>query len=327
MPLMTSFRAFASIAPFLVFFVTESLAPEARAAKLSAPPAAFAVLDKIYSGDTESGVAEARRMQQEQPEYPLGYLLEGEALWWKIWCTSADFKWGMTDARHRPKLTADQPFFDLAAKVSRLADTQLKQHETPEMQFYAGMGEAMAARLYGLRGENRNTARAAVRAREHFLRAFSLDPELADADLGLGLYNYYVDTLSTIARVLRFFMGIPGGTKQDGIRQLHTAIADGVLTSDVARFYLAINLHKHDQRYEEALAVISPLAEKYPSNPIFQLARGDLFAKLGRKEQALACYRAVQAINIRDPECRERIQLLVRASLASLGVSGDSASP
>jgi hypothetical protein len=47
MPLMTSFRAFASIAPFLVFFVTESLAPEARAAKLSAPPAAFAVLDKI----------------------------------------------------------------------------------------------------------------------------------------------------------------------------------------------------------------------------------------------------------------------------------------
>jgi tetratricopeptide (TPR) repeat protein len=322
---MTSARAFLSIAALVIFLATESLAPEARAAKLSAPPAAVAVLEKIYSGDTESALAEARRMQQEQPEHPLGYLLEGEALWWRIWCTSADFKWGMSDARRRPKLAADQHYFDLAAKVSRLAEDQLKQHETSEMQFYAGMGDAMAARLYGLRWENRNTARAGVRAREHFLRALSLDPELADADLGLGLYNYYVDTLSTIARVLRFFTGIPGGSKQDGIRQLQTAIAEGVLTSDVARFYLALNLHRYDQRYEQALAVISPLAVKYPSNPLFQLGRGDLLAKLGRKEQALACYRAAQAIDVRDPECRVRLQQLVHASLASLGVSGDSA--
>jgi tetratricopeptide (TPR) repeat protein len=317
-------RAFFSITVVLVLCATEVLAAEARATKLSPPPAAHTVIEKIYSGDAESATDDARRMQQEQPEHPLGYLLEAEALWWRIWCTSADFKWGMSDARHRPKLASDQHYFDLAAKVLRLADVQLKQHETAEMHFYAGMGDAMAARLYALRGENRNTARAGVRAHEHFLRARALDPELADADLGLGLYNYYVDTLSTIARVLRFFMGIPGGSKQEGLRQLQRVIAEGVLTSDVARFYLAINLHKHDQRYEEALAAISPLAEKYPSNALFQLARGDLFAKLGRKEQALACYRAAESLAVRDPECRERIQQLVRASLAALGSSGDS---
>jgi tetratricopeptide (TPR) repeat protein len=321
---MISVRAFSPIAAVLLLCTTEFLAAEARATKLSPPPAAHAVVEEIYSGDAESAIDDARRMQQEQPEHPLGYLLEAEALWWRIWCTSADFKWGMTDARHRPKLAADQHFFDLAAKVSRLAEVQLKEHETAEMQFYTGMGYAMAARLYGLRGENRNTARAGVRAREHFLRALSLDPDLADADLGLGLYNYYVDTLSGIAKMLRFFMGIPGGSKQEGLRQLQRAIADGVLTSDAARFYLAHNLHKYDQRYEQALAVISPLVEKYPSNALFQLARGDLFAKLGRKEQALACYRAAESLAIRDPECRERVQQLVRASLDALDSSGDS---
>jgi tetratricopeptide (TPR) repeat protein len=325
MPLMISNRAFLSITAILVLCSMEFLIPEARAAKLSAPPAASAVIDKIYSGDAESAIDGARRMQQEQPGHPLGYLLEGEALWWRIWCSSAEFKWGMNDSRHRPKLAADQPYFDLAVKVSKLAEVQLAQRETSEMHFYAGMGDAMAARLYALRGENRNAARAGVRAREHFLRARTLDPELADADLGLGLYNYYVDTLSTIARVLRFFMGLPGGSKQEGLRQLQRAIAEGVLTSDAARFYLAINLHKHDQRYEEALVAISPLADKYPSNPLFQLARGDLLAKLGRKEQALACYRAAGALAIRDPECRERIQQLVRASLAALSSSSDSA--
>ena len=322
---MSSVRAFLSIAAFLVLCSTGFLAAEAHAAKLPAPPAAFAVIDKIYSGDMEFAIDGARRMQQEQPEHPLGYLLEGEALWWRIWCTSSEFKWGMSDARHRPKLAADKQYFDLAAQVSKLAEVQLKQHETPEMLFYAGMGDAMAARLYALRVENRNAARAGVRAREHFLRALSLDPELADADLGLGLYNYYVDTLSALARVLRFFMGIPGGSKQEGIRQLQHVIADGVLTSDVARFYLALDLHRYDQRYEQALAVISPLVEKYPSNPLFQLARGDLLAKLGRKEQALACYRAAGALAIRNPECRERVHQLVHASLAALGSGSDSA--
>jgi tetratricopeptide (TPR) repeat protein len=326
MPLMISVRAFLSITAVLVLSSMEFLIPEARAAKLPVPPAASAVINKIYSGDAESAIDNARRMQQEQPEHPLGYLLEGEALWWRIWCTSADFKWGMSDARHRPKLAADQHYFDLAGKVSKLAGAQLKQRENPEMQFYAGMGDAMAARLYALRGENRSAARAGVRAREHFLRARTLDPELADADLGLGLYNYYVDTLGAIARVLRFFMGIPGGSKQEGIRQLQHVIAHGVLTSDAARFYLALNLHRYDQRYEEALAVISPLVEKYPSNTLFQSARGDLFAKLGRKEQALACYRAAGALTIRDPECRRHIEELVRASLAALGASSDSAS-
>src|SRR6266851_2833060 len=182
-----------------------------RSPRLSVPAAASATVEKIYSFDLVGATEEARRLEREQPDHPLGYLLEAEALWWKIWCTTADFKYGMTDARRRPKLTADQHYLELAARAASLAEAEIKQNESGEMQFYAGMAEASAARLYGLRGENRNTARSGVRGREHLLRAKALDPDLADADLGLGLYNYYVDTLSSIARILRFFMGIPGG--------------------------------------------------------------------------------------------------------------------
>src|SRR5713226_5521116 len=253
-------------------------------------------------------------MEAEHPDHPLGYLLEAEAWWWRIWCESAEFKYGMNDVRRRPKLEADQPYFQLAAKVSSLAEAQIKVQETPEAQFYAGMADAAAARLYALRAENRNAARAGVRAREHFLRAKALDPGMADSDLGLGLYNYYVDTLSAMARILRFFMGIPGGSKQEGVRLLQRAIADGVLTSSVGRFYLAMNLHRYDQQYERALAVIGPLTEQYPANPLFQLVRGDLLAKLGRKQQALLCYRTASAAPFHDSECQARIQQLVLAS-------------
>ena len=294
---------------------------QSSGARLSLPSATSSILGKIYSFDLDGAIKDARRLEQDQPAHPLGYLLEDEAIWWKIWCTSAEFKYGMADARHRPKLAADQNYLDLAAKVSSLAQAQLHGHETAEMEFYAGMGNALAARLYALRGESRATARAGVRARGHFSRAVQLDPDLADADFGLGLYNYYVDTLSAIAKILRFFMGIPGGSKQDGIRQLQHAIEAGVLVPDAARFYLALNLHRYDQQYEQALSVIGPLADKYPSNPLFQLARGDLYAKLNRKPQALVFYRAAQSLSIQDHECAARVQQLVRASLANLGVT------
>jgi tetratricopeptide (TPR) repeat protein len=289
----------------------------AAAEKLALPPGAAGALEKIYLFDIAGAIADARRMQEEQPNHPLGYLLEGEALWWKMWCTSAEYKWNMTNAWHRAKLPGDQRYLDLAAKASAIATEQLKGHDSAEMQFYAGMAEAFTARFYGIRGENRATARAGIRAREHFLRALQLDPKLADADFGLGLYNYYVDTLSAIAKIMSFFMGIPGGNKQDGIRQLEHAMADGVLTPDAARFYLAINLHRYDQQYERALAVMGPLVGKYPANPLFQLALGDLYAKLGRKEQAAACYRAAMALRVEDSECRAHIQELARTSLAA----------
>lgn len=302
-----------------------ALSVPARASHLTLPPETPAILDEIYSFDLDGAIESAQRMEQQRPNHPLGYLLEAEALWWRIWCTSADFKYGMSDARRRPKLEADQHYIELSAKAMALAEAQIKKSDSAEMQFYAGMAEASLARLYGLRGENRNAARSGVRGREHLLRAKALDRDLADADLGLGLYNYYVDTLSAIARILRFFMGIPGGSKQEGVRLLEHAMTQGVLTSQVARFYLALNLHRYDQQYEQALNVIGPLVEKYPTNPLFQLARGDLYAKLGRKPQALASYQAAGALQVQDSECQSHLQSLERASLAALGTKSPSA--
>lgn len=283
---------------------------------LSLPPGTQAILDHIYSGRSDLAIPEAQTLQHEQ-SHPLGYLLEAEARWWEIWCAAAEFKYGMTMPRHKDKQPSDQVYLDLTTKAETLALSSLAQHETAEMHFYAGMAQAQAARMYSLRGENRAAAREGVHGREHLLRALTLDPQLYDANLGLGLYNYYVDTLSAIARVLRFFMGIPGGSKEEGIGELRLAMEHGYLTSAEARFYLAINLHNYDQKYESALQIITPLVEKYPENPIFLLARGDLYGKLGRKAQAIADYQAAEKGQCPSSECRQKIQQLAREALAA----------
>lgn len=287
---------------------------------LSLPANTSLILDHIYSGRRDLALTEIRQLQEQEPQNPLGYLLEAENEWWAIWCDSSEYKYGMTMPRRHIRGPADQHYLELSLKAYNLAEAGLRQRNSAELRLYAAMADSLAARLYGLRGENRATARAAVRARENFLVALALDPTLADAYTGLGLYNYYVDTLSTLARVLRFFMGIPGGSKEEGIRQLQRAMREGQLSAPLARFYLALNLHNYDQRYEEALQVIGPLVEKYPDNPIFQLARGDLYAKLSRKQLAEASYRAAYAGISKVPEadCRAKLGQLVRESLAAL---------
>jgi tetratricopeptide (TPR) repeat protein len=304
---------------FALLLVPSRALPE-PAGKLSLPPNISTILDHIYSGRRDLALPEIRQLQQEDPENPLGYLLEAEAEWWKIWCEAAEFKYGMTMARHHDKVRADQHYFELTAKAYSLAEASIRRQDSGEMRLYSGMADALAARLYGLRGENRAAAHAGVRARSNFMAALALDPSLSDAYLGLGLYNYYVDTLSAMARILRFFMGIPGGNKEEGIRQMRRAIREGQLGPPVARFYLAIDLHNYEQRYEEALQVIGPLVDQYPENPLFQLARGDLYAKLGRNQLAEACYRAAgeAASHVPEAECRAKIGRLVRQSLAAL---------
>jgi tetratricopeptide (TPR) repeat protein len=306
----------------LLAVMSSCAACEAAENGLALPPNTTAIIRHIYSGRMDLAIPEAHRMQEQNPDHPLGYILEAEARWWKIWWGSAEFKYGINMARHREKTPADQPYLDLAAKAYVVATANLATHESAEMRLYAGMADALAARLYGLRAEGHNTARVGVRARENVHRALALDPELADAYFVLGLYNYYVDTLSGMARVLRFVMGIPGGTKAEGVRELQQAIGKGQLTPPLARFYLATNLHNFDQHYEEALQVMTPLREEYPENPLFHLAQGDLYAKLGRKRQALEEYRAAAACKVPDEECREKIDRLVRQSEAAIGEPG-----
>jgi len=285
---------------------------------LKLPDGSQAIVEHIYSWQLDRAIAEAKELQRQLPEHPLGYLLEAEAQWWKIWCTAAEFKYGMSLPRRREKRDSDQAHLEVVNKAAALADASLKTQESAEMHLYAGMADAQLARIYGLRSEFRSAARAGVAARTHFQQALKLDPSLADACTGLGLYDYYVDTLSTMARMLRFVMGIPGGSKAEGIRLLQRAIAEGVLTPTAARFELAISFHKYDQRYEDALALINALTEQFPQNPVFQLARGDLYAKLGRKPQAIAAYQAAVAANSGDEECRKKIQQLANEAMAAV---------
>ena len=279
------------------------LAAPTRARNLTLPPDAQHVLDTIYSGNPEEAVGLARAIEQGRPQDPIGYLVEGEALWWERYCSACEIKYGMIEAWKHEKQHDDEAYFVLTDKAVQLAQAQLAKSQTAEMHFYAGMGYALKVRVYGLRSENRNAARAAVNARTHMLRALELDPQIADATAALGIYNYYVDTLSPIVKLLRFFMGIPGGDKEKGVQQMEVGMNQGVLLAVDVRFILARALRQYDRKYNQALSVAQPLVERYPQNPLFLLLLSNLNAELGRTDQAAEYLRAVEQLSAPASPC------------------------
>ena len=296
----------------LIGLLAASGAVPATAATLNVPPEAIQAMDKLYAGNPQAAIAILRILQQNEPENPLGFLLEGEAAWWLIYCDNAEVKYGLVDAWKRGKKPEDEAYFALADKVIVLSEAQLAKSDTAEMRFYAGSGYALKARLFGLRGENRAVAHAGVSARAEFLRALALDPQMADAEASLGLYNYYVDALPGIVKMLRFFMGIPGGDRNEGIRQMQVGIDHGILTPVEMRFYLAKNLRNFDQQYARAIEVADPLAARYPNNPVFQLLLGNLNSELNRTEEASEHFRAALRAAQAQGDCPACVTCMTR---------------
>jgi hypothetical protein len=294
---------------------------QARASELDIPPDAKQAIDLMYLGKPEEALALAHKLEAERPEHPLGYLIEADVLWWNIYCKWSQRKYNTIDAwsHTRPADADDDADLALSDKVAHLAEAGIAKSDTAEMELYAGLGYASRARLLGLRYEKMPVARAGVEARKHLLRCLELDPNMADAYLGLGLYNYYVDTLSALAKILRFFMGIPGGDKREGLRQLEIASTKGQLTQVEARFNMAKSLRNYDRDYARAERAAASLVAEHSGNCIFLLLAGDIEQKLGHTEEAAARFRAAAAAPWEESACAERAHQLANEALASIG--------
>lgn len=305
--------------PALLLLLIVVTAPAAQA-ELRIPQEARAGLELLYQGDLHRAVALFRTLQTQQPDHPLGYLLEANALWWERWCRSLEIKpEGWVDAASGLRLPLDTQYAALIKTAERRAETlRRRAPRAAESHFYLGMVYAMEGSLHALRRENRAVASAGKKMRAALLRAQALDPELTDALFGLGLYNYYVDTLSPLVKLLRVLLFIPGGDKRVGLGQLQRASEEAVLVATEARFWLAKNLRNHDRDFARARAEFHWLARRYPQNPVFPLLVAGVAAKQGDHAAAVRSYERVRQLARGNSPCERQVAELATRALELL---------
>jgi tetratricopeptide (TPR) repeat protein len=252
-------------------------------------------IDLLMDGDADGAIAVFRQVERSNPKSPLGYLFEADALWWKIYLTTGNLiDPDVFDVSNASSSPYDDEFLRVIHEAIRKSEARLKTgDDRGRSELYAGFGYALLGRFYGLRDNDLPTARAAKKMHALLLQAVQDDPNLIDAYLGLGLYNYFVDTLPTIIKLLKFFIGLPGGSREVGLEQLERVAQHGDMARPEAQFYLAKDYsRKNEEQYAKSLALFQQLGKEFPNNPLWPLLQGSLEIKLGRVDEGEAMYRA-----------------------------------
>jgi tetratricopeptide (TPR) repeat protein len=256
-------------------------------------------LDLMMDGNLDRAIEIFRDIQKKDPQSPLGYLLEADAVWWRIYYATAN----LTDpdvfaATDLPSTPYDAHFKDLVNATISKSDARIRaQQDVARNYLYQGMTYALRARLEGLRDRDLPTARAGKKMRSLLLKSLELDPNLTDAYLGVGIYNYFVDTLSAIVKILSFFIGLPGGNRVRGLQQLQMAAEKGDLARAEAKFYLAKDYSRPNERqYARSLELFQQLANEYPHNPLWPMLIGSLHCRMGNIQECETRYREVYRI-------------------------------
>ncbi len=273
----------------------------------------------MMDGDLDGAAQVFQQIEQKYPDSPVGFVLEADATWWKIYFVSANLiDPDVFDVANTESTPYDSHFDDIDNVAIRKAEARIHAHQDlARNELYEGFSYALRGRLEGIRDHDLATARAGKKMRAYLLKALELDPTLYDADLGIGIYNYFIDTLPGIVKVLSKLIALPGGSRTEGLQQLHTCAEKCELTKAEAKFYLAKDYTRSSEKqYTVSMRLFGELRKEFPDNPLWPMLIGSLQFRMGNPQEGEKIYREVLQTTVgKDSEVNKDVHRAARQAL------------
>ena len=251
-------------------------APPAVQANASAPAAVStavfslgAMVDEKY----DRGIALMYRLEFDKAEEqfkeiinvdtanPAGYFALAALSWWRYsqnFDVQADFKDLETEFMHNADVTI------------KVCEERLKNKQNlDQTYFFMGSAYGLKGRWYAVQRRWFKAYTNGNKGRKLLGKAVKENPELFDAYLGLGIFDYFADTLPGMLKIpaLLFI----SGDKARGIFEVKLALQKGRFFSLEARLFLVEILTRHEKNYTAALEEVEKLKAGDPSNLFFRL--------------------------------------------------------
>jgi hypothetical protein len=222
-------------------------------------------LDTLYAGQFAAAARYFAALGAADPTDPAPPVFEaGAYIWWAAAQDSDDFESTRIDS-----------LLDLAIARARAV---AQRAPGPDADFWLGTALGYRGRERDLHGHSWGAAKDAKAMRDAYRRVLAADSSCADCWLGLGLYSYGLARASTVAKIVARIIGLGGGNADDGIAMVRRSATTGDLARVEATWVLASALLREADRdtprrgmlRDEARALVSALAQRYPDNPVFR---------------------------------------------------------
>jgi tetratricopeptide (TPR) repeat protein len=238
----------------------------------------MAGIDGIYRMDFDSADAAARAAMALDPNYPHAYL--GAA--------ATDFiRYIYGPAQADDRLVKS---FEGKAEVSiAVAERWLKAHpDDAEALLVLGSGYGIRGRLALERHQYLKAWANGSRAMKYIRASIKADPETYDSYLGVGMFDYYVDTIPRFAGWLAKIM--LGGSRERGLRELRLAAEKGRYARVAAQLIL-VEIDTQDEfgarDPSDAVRLMAGIREEYPDSSMLHSAQVDALYEAGKYDEGL----------------------------------------
>jgi tetratricopeptide (TPR) repeat protein len=277
---------------------------------LAQEPAASARLyedstDALYNLDFSTAQHGYEALTRSYPDNPDYWNALASSLWLKITYDqqklniesfSGKASFGTKESKEGVSREDEKRLRDTVATAMAKAQAVLNKKPNDVHALYAlGIANATLASFESTVKRSYLTAHSRAKtARNLHQQVLKLDPNFDDARLSVGTYDYVIGVIPAFFRYLLAPLGVRSAGKDAGIRELETAAAKGKLASTDARMVLTV-IYVREKKYDDALKLISELHGKYPRNFLFELAKGSIYGKMMKGDDAVHVYEGVLA--------------------------------
>jgi tetratricopeptide (TPR) repeat protein len=180
--------------------------------------------------------------------------------------------------------------------------------------YYEGAVLGFQARTFIAQGRYASAIPKAREAAAQLKKALELDPKLIDANLGLGLYYYFLDRIPPAAKPFAYLMVGMWGDRAKGLALLQDVSEKGGPARREAESVLAaIYASQRERKWDQAVPLFKELMGLFPHNPRYRLSLAYVYQRLGLWDKSLeVCDMKGTWIKELDPMFKERTQALAR---------------
>jgi len=131
--------------------------------------------------------------------------------------------------------------------------------------------------------------------------ALEVDPKNYDAQMGVGLFNYFLSRMPKAFRWVATAIGFDAD-RELGLRMLERTAAKGTYARNEARWWLS-QFYQWEEQPEKGAQYLKELSESYPSNPFYVQQYGYLLLfQLHRVDEAMPVFQKATTMTNHEAE-------------------------
>ncbi len=252
----------------LILISAVFLAPSLFAQTAVRDSAVIEIARHIWYNRFSQALHEAKEIQQNETDNPLGYFLVGT-----VYQTISE--------EYRTDRFSDLVEENLSKAIKLAEKKQKKDKLNPDWPFIEGAAHGYRALHRAFHGDWWGAFKDGFSTTSGLNKALELDSSYYDAYLGLGAYDYY----KTVKAKAFLWLGLVGDNREEGIAKIKIAIERGTLASHNARESL-MRIYFEEKRYVDVIPLADSIGNIIPDDTYCLLYATIALIELGQFDSA-----------------------------------------